>query len=560
MILGADKGRATVVMNTVDYKRKVQSLLEDKDTYEKLKKDPTNIYKNRLISILREWKNKRSITDNLYHRIYPTSDIAPKFYGLPKIHKANVPLRPIVSSIGNITYHLSRYLTQMLSPLMGKNPHFIKNSADFVKKIKELEIPPGRKMISYDVTALFTSIPVDKALEVIRHKLQKDTHLSQRCELTIDQLLTLLAFCLNTTYFVYEGFFYKQKQGAAMGSSVSPVVANLYMEDFEEKAISSAPYPPYTWLRYVDDTFVVLHEYDVDSFTTHINSIDPNIKFTTDPEKEGKLPFLDTEITINDDATLSTRVYRKPTHTDQYLNWKSNHHLEHKRSVVRTLLQRAEIISSDKKEKEAELLHIKNALAANGYQPWILKLPKKKAKEKPPQNKITNKKISPVPLPYIQGLSENIQRLFTTHNIPSFHKPFNTLRSLLVKPKDATPKGNQCGLIYHIKCSDCHHNYIGETGRNMETRLKEHTSRKGTVSAIKDYLTETGHSCTMNEVSILDREENWYRRKVKEALMILRHEPSLNRDRGLELPPVYSTLLSHDLRGSCDTSAPQHSH
>ena len=138
MIIGSDKGRATVVMNTKDYKDKILDLLQDKDTYELLKKDPTNGFKTKLINMLRKWKNDKAITDKLYYKLYPTSDLPPRFYGLPKIHKNNVPLRPIVSSIGNITYGISKFLTQVLSPLVGKTKHFIKNSRDFVEKIAQL--------------------------------------------------------------------------------------------------------------------------------------------------------------------------------------------------------------------------------------------------------------------------------------------------------------------------------------------------------------------------------------------------------------------------------------
>ena len=129
-----------------------------------------------------------------------------------------------------------------------------------------------------------------------------------------------------------------------------------------------------------------------------------------------------------------------------------------------------------------------------------------------------------------------------------------------MKPKDPTPKESQCGLVYHIKCQSCEHTYIGETGRNMGVRFKEHTTRKNTNSAVKEHLEATNHRCSMENVKILEREENWYKRKIKEAIMIQRHQPTLNRDKGLELPPVYSSLLSHDPNGSCDSSAPQQRH
>ena len=217
---------------------------------------------------------------------------------------------------------------------------------------------------------------------------------------------------------------------------------------FEKKALTSAPNPPHLWMRYVDDTFVVIHEYDIEGFTKHINSIDSNIKFTIEPERDGSIPFLDTEIILNDDASTSTKVYRKPTHTDQYLNWQSNHHPEHKRSVVRTLIQRAETIPSTEAYKKEEMAHVKMALAANGYKSWALKIPKKKDKTKDPTESTSRNRVPPIALPYIRGLSENLQRLFRTHGIPTYHKPFNTLRNVLVKPKDNIPKDQQCGLVY----------------------------------------------------------------------------------------------------------------
>ena len=431
--------------------------------------------------------------------------------------------------------------------MKGKNGHAVKNSAEFVEIVKVLEIPPGRKMLSFDVSALFTSIPIDFALQAVRSKLSQDTSWHSLTPLNLEQILRLLEFCLSTTYFRYQGSFYKQKFGAPMGSPISPGVADLAMESFEEEMLQACPdyMSPEVWLRYVDDTFAVLHEYVIEEFTTFLNSRNTNIQFTRELEEEGKLAFLDSCVHLLDDGSLKTTVYRKATHTDQYLNWESNHHLDHKRSVVRTLLNRADTHISDPLDKQAEIVHVKSVLKANGYQDWSFKVPNQPDKSKRvehKQNKEKTTSIPPIGLPYIQGLSEELQRIFGDHGITVFHRPFNTIRSMLVHPKDKTEKQDKCGVVYQVPCASCPSTYIGETARSMGKRYEEH-AKSDKESAVREHTLSSGHSISFEDVRILACETHYNSRKIREALEIYKAKPSLNRDQGVEIPPVLLQLL-----------------
>ena len=223
-------------------------------------------------------------------------------------------------------------------------------------------------LVSFDVTALFTKVPVDKSLDIIYSKLRADEDLSTRTTLTAEQIRDLLAICLKTTYFIFNEVIYTQVEGAAMGSPVSPIVANLFMEWFEEHAINTFQYEITFWRRYVDDTIVALCDSLVEELTTHINSIDPAIQFTRELETEGhSLAMLDTVTTRDDNGKLSFTVYRKPTHTDQYLQFDSNQPLQHKLGVIRTLHHRCQAICSSEEAKLAELDHLKKVLTVSGY-------------------------------------------------------------------------------------------------------------------------------------------------------------------------------------------------
>lgn len=134
------------------------------------------------------------------------------------IHKTGNPPRPIVASI---TYNPARYLADLLSPLVGNTEHHIINSAIFVDKIKHLETPPPKMMVSIDISVLFSSIPVPAALVTTKKLLEQDQLCKNRTTLRTEVVMDLLKFCLTTTFIMCRGTFCKQVQGAAMGSLIS---------------------------------------------------------------------------------------------------------------------------------------------------------------------------------------------------------------------------------------------------------------------------------------------------------------------------------------------------
>ena len=132
------------------------------------------------------------------------------------------PLRPIVSSRGPVTYGVAKVLTKRLKPLVGRSPHHIHSTQDFVEQANKVTLLPGECLSSYDVTTLFTSVPVEPPLGIIKDLLEPDNTLKERTVLLTKDINLLLEFFLHNTYFSFQGQFYEQVEGAAMGYPGSP--------------------------------------------------------------------------------------------------------------------------------------------------------------------------------------------------------------------------------------------------------------------------------------------------------------------------------------------------
>ena len=285
-----------------------------------------------------------------------------------------------------------------------------------------------------DVVSLFTNVPVDLASQVASDRLQLDDSLGNRTLLSPDQICTLLKFCLNATFVAYKGVFYRQIQGTAMGSPVSVTVADLVMEDVEQRALSTFPDPPRFWKRYVDDTCIALK---------------------------------------SDQVELA---------------------------VVRTLFHRADTLSSSVEDQDHEKKHIIRALSRNGYPSRVI-LRSETGKKTQAQSGGDPPKATVV-LPYIRNTSESIRRVLSTVNIRTCFKPHRTLSQVLVHTKDPVPQECRKAVVYRVPCGSCDMSYIGETGRTLQLRIKEHrralTNGDPCMSALAEHAINNHHNIAVN--------------------------------------------------------------
>jgi hypothetical protein len=298
-VLLADKGNATVVLDTADYNQKIAALLEDK-AYRKLKKDPSESVERKTVLFLK----KSSFSEEVSQQLRQQGSRPPRLYGFPKVYKQGVPLRPTVSTIGAPTYSLAKHLAGLLGSHIGSSPHHVRKSTEFVHTLGSLHVGLQDIMVSFDVVSLFTRVPIRETMSLLSRHFGED-------------ILTLFRHVLTSSYFCFAGQFYEQIDGVAMGSPLSPVIAKFYMEVFEDMALDRAPHKPLCWFCYVYDTFVIWpHGPDMhNDFLDHLNGMHQNIQFTMETERDGHLPFLDIDIYRGPDGSLGHRVNSKLTHT-----------------------------------------------------------------------------------------------------------------------------------------------------------------------------------------------------------------------------------------------------
>ena len=553
-ILQADKGNVTVVMNSQEYQRKAEECLS-KPPFARLEKDPTKRNEKRVNATLKALLATKEITRATYDylRVSENGSRTPKFYGSAKIHKDGVPLRPIVSTVGSATYRIAKRLNTILTPYARDAESYIKNTTDFVGKLKDITIEDDEIMVSYDVKSLFTNVPIGAAYKEIEKAVRGDKDVKQRTGMGADAIMKLVELCLSITNFQFQDKHYELTDGLPMGSPASPVIANLFMRSFEEKALSTFQQKPKVWYRFVDDVFSIVKKTHANELLHHLNQQNtPSIRFTDESEKNGTLPFLDVGVT-RIGGTLNITIYRKPTHSSRYLSFASQHENNAKRSVARALFDRVQHVTEEE-EKRKEESRIEEELKLNGFPCEAIEQERKRKRRREEHQTHRNtdrvgQDNKTVTIPYIEGASQAIRRVLAPLGIHTAMRSTRMKWRVMKRVKDRESNDEIPGVVYAIGCAECKEVYIGETGRTAKQRIREHKAdtRIGRIdkSAIAEHEHITGHRLHW-EPKVIEREQHSGKRKVKEALHIHRmrkRSGSMNQDSGWHLSNIWLDLV-----------------
>ncbi|XP_011858857.1 PREDICTED: uncharacterized protein LOC105556380 [Vollenhovia emeryi] len=402
----------------------------------------------------------------------------PRAYGLPKIHKQDCPLRIIVSSVDSPLYAFSVFLHNIIKLSIPKPESHILNSFDLVNKLNGLHIQETHDLISLDVVSLFTNIPLNLAEESIANRW---TYISDNCSIPRDEFLRAIRMVLKSTYFSFNFIIYQQTFGTPMGSPLSPIIADITMQDLECKAMETLRFRPLFYIRYVDDIAMSVPSAMKSSTVKIFNSFHPRLQFTMEEGTDRKLNFLDTTINIRDNH-IEFDWYQKPTHSGRYLNFDSAHPLYHKKGTIICLIDHALLLSHPRYHQK-NLEHVINTLLQNNYPlPLIFNTLNRRLKtflknqnaihiDNNTVNTATKKFFN---IPFIPRFSHQFKQVLQDLNTSLSFTSMNKLSCVIKAYKDPLPKIAKKNVVYKISCKDCDASYVGQTGRLLNTRTKEH--------------------------------------------------------------------------------------
>ena len=535
-MLPPDKGSGVVVMNHKDYVEKMNAILSDsmKFKLDSHQKDSVLSVEKTITSSLQDLFKKGVIDKKTLEDLTPRGSITPRMYGLPKTHKSGIPLRPILSMTGSPYHKLAKWLTKVLEPIRSKMAvHSLKDTFQFVQYIADKNIN-DQIMASFDVESLFTNVPLHDVISIIH-----DYAAENRIDVGIPlyDLCNLLSLCTSNIQFLFNGQYYRQIDGVAMGSPLGPVLADIFMAHLEQMAANTITRVSF-YKRYVDDIIIFCaSKNEAGELCDVFNGLHPRISFTLELESQSSISFLDVLLKRRSDGSIQRCVHRKNTWKGQYINFKSFAPISYKRTLVRTLYDRVrKICSEDNLEKEMEFLH--ETLKRNGYPTRFIE---KYCKQRPKVavDTVPRMKVY-LSLPYKgdnvttvikRRLNLAIRRTYPAASLTYIEKT----TPLPVPPRKDRVSTLATSLCVYQFCCSCGCKYIGRTVRNLSTRIGEHIPSwlrsEGTgipKSAITKHLHQTGHRVDSEKAfKVIYRARNKQTLAFAEAVAIHKRSPDL---------------------------------
>lgn len=562
-----DKGSGVVILNKCDYISKMDLILGDKSKFEILgpacDNDNTSKIEARIQRLLLTLKKAGKISSAEYDDIRPTGSIRPRMYGLPKTHKSNVPLRPILSMVGSAYHKVAKWIARYLEPvslLYGGN--CIRDSFTFADTIRNVDLDESEiSMCSFDISSLFTNVPVQETIEICANELYGGVLPSP--PFSRSSFVKLMRLITCDVEFSFNNTIYTQIDGVAMGSPLGPILANIFVGYYEKRLFEDID-RPLMYQRYVDDTFAIFeNESQCDLFLSKLNGLHPSLKFTMEKEVNNSLAFLDV-VVEKTGANFVTSVYRKPTFSGQYISWDSFCPVKRKVNLIRTLVHRALMICS-KVKLDSELENIRSIFQSNGYPDHIIKMTIDRKLKDFRKVKPFGPRKCPVylHLPWIGKVSNRFEKQIKSSVSHCFSQVepqiiFMTKSLMPATQKDVLPATNQSNIIYEYTCR-CDSRYVGRTSQRLQQRIRQHVPRQirinnvsptpssQSVDTLRDYDQVTACNSAIgqhllshpecadhyndSQFSILARGRSLFHLKVLESTIIKLRKPILCRQK-----------------------------
>ena len=542
-IVPFDKGTGFALLSSGEMFRKIEEQLGEA---KEIEKDPTKNLVTKFQKEISKLKKEDKIDKTEFYSMYPSDAIPPRLYGLVKAHKMSkgYPMRTVVSTIGTPFYGTSKHLVQLIQPTLNKNEIRVVNSASFVEEAKGWEIAEDEVQVSFDVVALYPSVPIKRAIDAISQLLTEDeTDLHTRTKLSVADIRKLLELSLGTCYFLWDNKYYLIEDSGPIGLSLMVVVAEGFLQYLENIAIRiavSKGIAPKSFRRYVDDSHARFQNNQQPSeFLQILNEQDPKIEYTMESEIDRELAFLDVNIRNNASGSYEFKIFRKDAITNVQVKPTSSVNPRLCSGIFKGFLARALRICSAQ-HIDDEIAFLVDVFVQNGHDRMELEKIAHQYIDQwnRPRAPAEREDSRVVKLPWIPKLGPKLRKILRKRNIKTVFTSGTSLKDILCNHKTKLPKNSHPG-VYRVDCS-CGNAYIGETKKRVASRMTEHQKdifhgRWKSSGAAFHRKTCTG-SFDYDNATTIAIEDNYRRRKIREGLEIRKAGRTgsilVNRDEG----------------------------